>query len=47
VRNSLAAIYDLPEAPPRIEGLLGQDFLRHFEVTLNAEKGELRLRPAK
>lgn len=47
VRNSLAAIYDLPEAPPTIEGLLGQDFLRHFEVTLNAEKGELRLRLTK
>ena len=47
VRNSLAAIYDLPESPPTIEGLLGQDFLRHFEVTVNAEKGELRLRAAK
>jgi clan AA aspartic protease (TIGR02281 family) len=47
VRNSLAAIHDLPQAPPGIEGLLGQDFLRHFEVTLNAERGELRLRPAK
>lgn len=47
VRNSAATIYDLPDAPPGVEGLLGQEFLRHFEVTLNAEKGELRLRSAK
>jgi clan AA aspartic protease (TIGR02281 family) len=47
VRNTVATIYDLPEAPPGVEGLLGQEFLRHFEVTLNAEKGELRLRSAK
>ena len=47
VRNTVATIYDLPEAPPGIEGLLGQDFFRHFEVTLNAQKGELRLRMEK
>ena len=47
VRDTVATIYDLPEAPPGVEGLLGQEFLRHFEVTLNAEKGELRLRVAK
>lgn len=47
VRNSLAAIYDLPDAPAGIEGLLGQSVLSQFEVTLNAEKGELRLRTAK
>ena len=47
VRNTFATIYDLPEAPPGIEGLLGQDFLRHFEVTLNAVKGELQLRAVK
>jgi len=47
VRNSLAAIYDLPDAPSGIDGLLGQSVLRHFEVTLNAEKGELRLRAVK
>lgn len=47
VRNTFATIYDLPEAPPGIEGLLGQDFLRHFEVTLNAVKGELQLRTVK
>ena len=47
VHDTLVTIYDLPEVPPGIEGLLGQEFLRHFEVTLNAEKGELRLRSAK
>lgn len=47
VRNTVATIYDLPESPAGVEGLLGQEFLRHFEVTLNAEKGELRLRSAK
>lgn len=47
VRNSLAAIYDLPDAPAGIQGLLGQSVLSQFEVTLNAEKGELRLRTAK
>ena len=44
VRQSLAAIHDMPDAPPGIEGLLGQSFLRQFEVTVNAAKGELQLR---
>ncbi len=47
VRDTVATIYDLPEVPPGIEGLLGQSVLRQFEVTLNAEKGELRLRAVK
>lgn len=47
VRQSLAAIHDMPEAPPGIEGLLGQSFLHQFEVTVNGAKGELRLRSAK
>lgn len=47
VRNSLAVIHDLPEVPPGIEGLLGQSVLQQFDVTLNAKKGELRLRAAK
>lgn len=47
VRQSLAAIHDMPDAPPGVEGLLGQSFLRQFEVTMNAAKGELQLRPAK
>lgn len=47
VRDTVATIYDLPEAPLGVEGLLGQEYLRHFEVTLNAENGELRLRAVK
>ena len=44
VRQSLAAIHDMPDAPPGVDGLLGQSFLRQFEVTVNAAKGELRLK---
>ena len=47
VRQSLAAIHDMPDAPPGVEGLLGQSFLGQFEVTANAVKGELQLRTAK
>ena len=47
VRQSLAAIHDLPDAPPGVEGLLGQSFLRQLEVTVNTAKGELQLRSAK
>lgn len=47
VLKSLAAIHDMPKAPPGIEGLLGQSFLHQFEVTVNGAKGELRLRSAK
>lgn len=47
VRQSLAAVHDMPDAPPGVEGLLGQSFLRQFEVTVNAAKGELRLKAVK
>lgn len=43
VRNVPVAIFDLPDAPPNIEGLLGLSFLSHFLVTLDMEQGELRL----
>ena len=42
-RNVPVAIYDLPDAPPTVEGLLGLSFLSHFLVTLDMEHGELRL----
>ena len=42
-RNVPVAIYDLPDAPPAVEGLLGLSFLSHFLVTLDMEHGELRL----
>lgn len=43
VRNSLAAIYDLPDAPTGVEGLLGLSFLQKFEVTLDSAKGVVLL----
>ena len=43
VRNVPVAIYDLPDAPPNIEGLLGLSFLSHFLVTLDMQHNELRL----
>ena len=45
VRNVPVAIFDLPDAPPTIEGLLGLSFLSHFLVTLDLEQSELRLTP--
>lgn len=44
VRHTVATIYDLPEAPPGIEGLLGLDVLRQFEVTLDTVRNRLQLR---
>jgi len=43
VKSSQAAIYDLPDAPPGVEGLLGLSFLRQFEVTLDAARNQLHL----
>lgn len=43
VRNSLAAIHDLPDAPPDIDGLLGLSVLRQFDVTLDATRSRLHL----
>jgi hypothetical protein len=43
VRSSLAAIYDLPDAPPGVEGLLGLTFLRQFEVRLDSAHNQLHL----
>lgn len=43
VRNSLAAIHNLPDAPPDIEGLLGLSVLRQFEVTLDTARSRLHL----
>jgi clan AA aspartic protease (TIGR02281 family) len=40
-----AHVATLPGAPPAIGGLLGQSFLRHFRVTIDAERGVMRLRP--
>ena len=43
VRNSIAAIHDLPDAPPDIEGLLGLSVLRQFDVTLDTARSRLHL----
>ena len=40
-----AYVATLPGAPPAIGGLLGQSFLRHFHVTIDAERGVMHLRP--
>lgn len=43
VHNSLAAIHDLPDAPPDIDGLLGLSVLHQFEVTLDTARSRLHL----
>jgi clan AA aspartic protease (TIGR02281 family) len=43
VRDSIAAIHDLPETPSDIEGLLGLSVLRQFEVTLDTTRNRLYL----
>ena len=44
VRNSLVAVYDMPDTPPGVDGLLGLTFLDKFEVTLDPARGRLHLR---
>ncbi len=45
VANVEAAVSTLPGAPPGIAGLLGQSFLRHFHVSIEAERGVMHLQP--
>lgn len=45
VQHSLAAVYDIPDVPQGVEGLLGLTFFHQFEVTLDTAKGLLLLRP--
>lgn len=44
VRNSQVLIHDLPDLPLAVDGLLGLSFLGAYQVTLDAARGELRLR---
>jgi len=39
------AIHDLPDSISGVSGLLGMSFLRNFEITLDADRGFLRLLP--
>ena len=41
-----AVVATLPESLPGIGGLLGQSFLRHFYVTIDAERAIMRLQSA-
>ncbi len=40
-----AVVATIPEFPPQIAGLLGQSFLRHFHVTIEAERRVMHLQP--
>jgi aspartyl protease family protein len=41
-----AVVATLPGSPPEIGGLLGQSFLRHFHVAIDAERAVLHLQSA-
>lgn len=45
VRDSVVVIYDLPDSPSGVEGLLGLSALRQFQVTLDPAKKMLSLHP--
>ncbi len=44
-QNVLAGVFDIADVPQGVDGLLGLTFLSRFLVTIDAEKGELSLRP--
>lgn len=44
VRDSSAAVHTVPDFPAGVDGLLGLSFLHQFEITLDSNKGELRLK---
>lgn len=45
VRDSVVVIYDLPDSPADVEGLLGLSALRQFQVTLDPTRKVLSLQP--
>ena len=45
VRDSVVVIYDLPDSPTGVEGLLGLSALRQFQVTLDPTRKVLSLQP--
>ncbi|MER3425335.1 MAG: hypothetical protein C4293_20975 [Nitrospiraceae bacterium] len=44
VRDVPAAVHDIPDVPPGVDGLLGLTFLNQFLVTLDIQRGELHLK---
>ena len=44
IRNSPVLIYDLPDLPLAVDGLLGLSFLGAYQVTLDIARGELLLK---
>ena len=46
VKDSVVVIYDLPDSPAGVEGLLGLSALRQFQVTLDPTRKVLSLQPA-
>ena len=46
VANVEAVVASIPGSPSDIGGLLGQSFLRHFHVTIDAERGVMHLQSA-
>ena len=44
VRENLVVVYDLPDLPPGVDGILGLSFLSQFQVILDMPSGEFRLR---
>lgn len=44
VQNVLVGVFDIPDVPIGVDGLLGLTFLDQFLVTLDTVKGELSLR---
>jgi clan AA aspartic protease (TIGR02281 family) len=45
VKDSIVVIYDLPDSPKGVEGLLGLSALRQFQVTLDPTRKVLSLQP--
>ena len=45
VKDSVVVIYDLPDSPAGVEGLLGLSALRQFQVTLDPTRKVLSLQP--
>ncbi|MEP6959397.1 MAG: retropepsin-like aspartic protease [Nitrospirota bacterium] len=45
VKDSVVVIYDLPDSPAGVEGLLGLNAMRQFQVTLDPTRKILSLQP--